>query len=36
VSPALIQGAAQRVIDSFWQRFREALTAGGDARTAGD
>jgi carbon monoxide dehydrogenase subunit G len=27
VSPALIQGAAQRVIDSFWQRFREAIRA---------
>ena len=27
VSPALIQGAAQRVIDSFWERFREAIAA---------
>jgi len=25
VSTGLIQGAAQRVIDSFWQRFREAM-----------
>jgi carbon monoxide dehydrogenase subunit G len=29
VSAGLIQGAAQRVIDSFWQRFREALVADG-------
>ena len=36
VSPALIQGAAQRVIVSFWQRFREALAADGDVRTAGN
>jgi len=28
VSPALIQGAAQRVIESFWQRFHAALAAG--------
>ena len=27
VSPALIQGAARRVIDSFWVRFREAIAA---------
>jgi carbon monoxide dehydrogenase subunit G len=27
VSPALIQAAARRVIDSFWQRFREALAS---------
>jgi carbon monoxide dehydrogenase subunit G len=26
VSPALIQAAAQKVIDSFWQRFRKALS----------
>ena len=25
VSPALIQAAAQRVIENFWQRFREAV-----------
>src|SRR5262249_4973343 len=25
ISAGLIQGAAQRVIDSFWQRFREAV-----------
>ena len=36
VSPALLQGAAQRVIVSFWQRFREALTAAGDARKVSD
>jgi carbon monoxide dehydrogenase subunit G len=29
VSPALIQAAAQRVIDSFWQKFRAALAEGG-------
>jgi carbon monoxide dehydrogenase subunit G len=29
VSPGLIQGAAQRVIESFWQRFREAIAAAG-------
>jgi carbon monoxide dehydrogenase subunit G len=28
VSPALIQGAARRVIESFWKRFREAIAAG--------
>jgi len=27
VSPALIQGAARRVIESFWVRFREAIAA---------
>jgi hypothetical protein len=27
VSPGLIQGAAQRVIESFWKRFREAIAA---------
>jgi len=25
VSPALVQAAAQRVIESFWRRFRESL-----------
>jgi len=29
VSAGLIQGAAQRVIESFWKKFREALTAAG-------
>jgi len=29
VSAGLIQGAAQRVIVSFWQRFREAVTVAG-------
>jgi carbon monoxide dehydrogenase subunit G len=28
VSAGLIQGAAQRVIENFWARFREALAAG--------
>jgi len=28
VSPALIQAAAQKVIESFWQRFRAALAEG--------
>src|SRR5205809_12066 len=28
VSPALIQAAAQKVIESFWQRFRTALAEG--------
>jgi carbon monoxide dehydrogenase subunit G len=27
VSLALIQGAARRVIESFWKRFRDAITA---------
>jgi carbon monoxide dehydrogenase subunit G len=27
ISPALLQGAAQRVIDGFWKKFREALPA---------
>ena len=27
VSPALIQAAARRVIESFWKRFREAIAA---------
>jgi carbon monoxide dehydrogenase subunit G len=36
ISPALIQGAAQRVINSFWQRFREALAADGQTRSSGD
>lgn len=30
VSPALLQAAAQRVIDSFWEKFRSAIEAGGD------
>lgn len=25
IGPTLIQGAAQRVIDSFWKKFRESL-----------
>ena len=29
VSAGLIQGAAQRVIDNFWKKFREAMTADG-------
>ena len=29
VSAGLIQGAAQRVIENFWKKFREALTAVG-------
>jgi carbon monoxide dehydrogenase subunit G len=36
VSPGLIQGAAQRVINSFWQRFREAVTAYDGKPIAGD
>lgn len=28
IGASLIQGAAQRVIDSFWKRFREALPHG--------
>ena len=34
VSPALLQAAAQRVIDSFWQRFHAAFADGGDATHA--
>ena len=36
VSPGLIQGAAQRVIDSFWQKFRAALISDGGKRDVGD
>lgn len=35
VSPGLIQGAAQRVIESFWMRFRDGLAVGGSAPAAG-
>jgi uncharacterized protein len=34
IGPALIQAAAQRVIDSFWKKFRAALAEGGDAVAA--
>jgi len=34
ISPALLQAAAQRVIDSFWQRFHAALAEGGQKRPA--
>ena len=32
IGPSLIQGAAQRVIDSFWKNFREALLSDGRLR----
>jgi len=34
ISPALLQAAAQRVIDSFWQRFHAALADGGESAMA--
>jgi carbon monoxide dehydrogenase subunit G len=36
VSPALLQAAAQRVIDSFWKKFREAIAADGSLTATGD
>ncbi|SRR6266481_4159157 len=33
VSAALIQAAAKRVIDSFWQKFREGLPPNGGLQT---
>jgi len=36
VSPALIQAAAQRVIESFWQRFRAALAADSQTPSEGE
>jgi len=34
IGPALIQGAAERVINNFWQRFRAALAADGQTPSA--
>jgi carbon monoxide dehydrogenase subunit G len=34
ISSALLQAAAQRVIDSFWQRFHAALADGGESVAA--
>ena len=34
VSSALLQAAAQRVIDSFWKKFREAIAADGTTRNS--
>src|SRR4029077_10415051 len=36
VGPGLIQGAAQRVIDRFWQNFRDAMLSDGGMRNVGD
>jgi carbon monoxide dehydrogenase subunit G len=36
VGPGLIQGAAQRVIDSFWKNFRDAMLSDGGMRNVGD
>lgn len=36
VGPGLIQGAAQRVIDSFWRNFRDAMRSDGGMRNVGD
>ena len=36
IGPSLIQGAAQRVIDSFWKKFREALPSDDGKRNGSD